>query len=55
MADNSLVLTIENDAPRELPALFTPLSIFERAEALGARTEVASGKGKTRVRVEVPL
>jgi signal transduction histidine kinase len=55
LADNSLVLTIENDAPRELPALFTPLSIFERAEALGARTEVASGKGKTRVRVEVPL
>jgi len=55
LADNSLVLTVENDASGELPAIFTPLSIFERAEALGARTEVASGDGKTQVRIEVPL
>jgi hypothetical protein len=34
---------------------FTPVSIFERAEALGARTEVVTQAGRTRVRVVVPL
>jgi len=53
--NNSLELTIENDASEKSPARFTPSSIFERAEAIGARTEVVSQDGKTRVRVEVPL
>jgi signal transduction histidine kinase len=55
VVDNSLGLTVENDASGELPSRFTPLSIFERAEALGARTEVLSEDGKTRIHVEVPL
>jgi len=55
LVDNNLELMVENDAPGTSPATFTPLSIFERAEAMGARTEVVSRDGKTRVRVEVPL
>lgn len=55
LVDNNLQLTVENDASKQSPARFTPASIFERAEALGARTEVVSQDGKTRVRVEVPL
>jgi signal transduction histidine kinase len=53
--ENSLELTVENDTNGNLPARFTPISIFERAEALGARTEVVCQHGKTIVRVEVPL
>jgi signal transduction histidine kinase len=55
LVDNNLELMVENDAPGTSPAKFTPLSIFERAEAMGARTEVVSRDGKTCVRVEVPL
>ena len=53
--EGSLELSVENDRNGKPPAAFTPLSIFERAEALGARTEVLFQDGKTRVRVEVPL
>ena len=55
VVDSSLELRVENDINGELPSRFTPVSIFERAEALGARTEVSSQNGKTVVRVEVPL
>lgn len=55
LVDNSLELTVENEGSEKEPARFTPVSIFERAEAMGARTEVASQDGKTRVRVVVPL
>ena len=53
--DSTLQLAIENDVAGAPPTNFTPLSIFERAEAMGARTEVVSRNGKTLVRVEVPL
>jgi signal transduction histidine kinase len=55
LVNNSLELTVENDASEKPPDRFTPVSIFERAAAMGARTEVVSQDGKTRVRVEVPL
>jgi signal transduction histidine kinase len=55
VVDSSLELSVENDVNGAAPSRFTPLSIFERAEALGARTEVLSKNGKTVVRVEVPL
>ena len=55
LVDNNLELSVENDTTGESPASFKPLSIFERAEALGARTEILSLRGKTQVRVEVPL
>ena len=55
LVDSNLELSVENDVNGDVPARFTPVSIFERAEALGARTEVVSEAGKTVVRVEVPL
>jgi len=55
IVDGSLELRVENDINGEAPAPFTPISIFERAEALGARTEIACSNGKTLVTVEVPL
>jgi signal transduction histidine kinase len=55
VVDTTLQLIIENDVAGAPPTTFTPLSIFERAEAMGARTEVLSQDGKTWVRVEVPL
>jgi signal transduction histidine kinase len=55
LANNSLELTVENDIVGEPPAPFTPLSIFERAEALGARSEILNLYEKTLVKVEVPL
>jgi signal transduction histidine kinase len=53
--DNCLELSVENHASGEAPAAFKPLSIFERAEALGARLEILNPEGKTLVKVEVPL
>src|SRR5688572_17097783 len=55
LLDGSLELRVENDVTGDAPAPFTPVSIFERAEALGARTEIALTNGKTLVTVEVPL
>ena len=55
LADRSLELCVENDAGAEQGIPFKPLSIFERAEALGGRMEVLWPRGKTMVRVEVPL
>ena len=55
LVESNLELSVENDINGTSPGRFTPVSIFERAEALGARTEVMSGDGKTVVRVEVPL
>ncbi len=52
--DSNLELSVENDAD-EIPEPFRPLSIVERAEALGGRTEILWPAGKTLVRVEVPL
>ena len=54
MSDNRLELSIENDSS-ETPRAFRPSSIVERADALGARTEILWPAGKTLVRVEVPL
>ena len=55
MASNSLELMVENDIIGESPREFRPLSIVERAEALGARSEILSCDKKTFVKVEVPL
>lgn len=55
MASNSLELMVENDIIGESPGRFSPLSIVERAEALGARSEILSADRKTFVKVEVPL
>jgi signal transduction histidine kinase len=52
--ESNLELSVENDS-NEVPSQFRPKSILERAEALGARTEVLWPSGKTLVRVEVPL
>jgi signal transduction histidine kinase len=55
MVDNNLELSVENDAGNEDAVPFKPVSIFERVEALGGRMEVLWPRGKTMVRVEVPL
>jgi signal transduction histidine kinase len=55
LSDKVLELSVENDASAVSPVPFSPLSIFERAEALGGRTEILWPAGKTQVRVEVPL
>lgn len=56
LQDNNLILRVENEVADEVyPAPFNPVSICERAEALGGRTEVFWPMGKTVVRVEVPL
>jgi len=54
MSDNRVELSIENESG-ETPRAFRPSSIVERADALGARTEILWPAGKTLVRVEVPL
>jgi signal transduction histidine kinase len=55
-AHNNLVLSVENDVSADTePVEFHPVSIFERAQALGGRTEVSWPGGRTIVRVEVPL
>jgi signal transduction histidine kinase len=55
VTNNNLELTIENEIVGELPRPFKPVSIFERADALGARSEILSSDQKTLVKVEVPL
>ena len=55
IVDGSLELSVENDNNQEVQTAFNPASICERAEALGARTEILWPAGKTLVRVEVPL
>jgi signal transduction histidine kinase len=53
---NAVRLQVENElAGADEPARFTPGSISDRAEALGGTTEVRSEKGRTVLRVEVPL
>ena len=53
---NNLVLCVENEVAVDAdPVEFNPVSICERAEALGGRTEVKWPLGRTVVRVEVPL
>ena len=58
-ADGTLRLSIENDdAPAEADgeaAPFVPASIAERAEELGGRVIVERERGRTVVKVEVPL
>jgi signal transduction histidine kinase len=58
-ADRSLLISIENDDPRDDPAArapFTPRSISERAEELGGHVSVGrEADGHTLVRVEIPL
>jgi signal transduction histidine kinase len=55
-SNNNLELTVANDieAGRE-PIPFLPRSIFERADALGARSQIMLLNQQTLVRVEVPL
>jgi signal transduction histidine kinase len=55
LSDISLQLSVENDSDGKQQTPFSPRSILERAESLGARTEVLWPEGKTLVRVEVPL
>jgi len=55
VANNNLELTVENDIVGEPPHPFKPLSIIERADALGARSEISSCDNKTLIKVEVPL
>jgi signal transduction histidine kinase len=55
MANNSLELMVENDVVGASPGKFRPVSIVERAEALGARSEIFRSDKKTLVKVEVPL
>jgi signal transduction histidine kinase len=55
LTQNSLQLSVENDVAGAVPAPFKPTSIFERAAALGARSEILRPAGKTLLRVEVPL
>jgi signal transduction histidine kinase len=53
---NNLRLVVENDAGDEPgPRDFHPRSIAERAEAIGARTDVFCTTDRTLVTVEVPL
>jgi signal transduction histidine kinase len=56
MANNTLQLIVGNDTDAHYtPPAFRPRSIFERAEALGARSEIMFLNKQTLVRVEVPL
>jgi signal transduction histidine kinase len=56
LANNSLELIVGNDVDADhAPAPFRPRSIFERAEALGAHSEIVLLNQQTLVRVEVPL
>jgi signal transduction histidine kinase len=55
-AEKQLIIGIENERPRGVtPGHFTPLSITERAAALGGRARVEQGEGRTTVVVEIPL
>jgi signal transduction histidine kinase len=53
---SNLELTIENETDEGMSIKpFNPLSISERAESIGAKTEILWPPGKTLLRVEVPL
>jgi hypothetical protein len=51
---NNLELTIENEST-DAVQMFRPISICERADALGARVEVLCPPGRTQLKVAVPL
>lgn len=56
LRDNNLVLQVENETDEDAtPAKFRPVSISERADALGGRSEVSLAEDRTVVKVEVPL
>jgi signal transduction histidine kinase len=53
---NNLILRVENETDRDVgPVRFKPISISERADALGGSTEVLWHEGLTILQVEVPL
>jgi signal transduction histidine kinase len=56
LVNSNLLLVVENEEAEDLPARqFRPRSISERADAIGARTDVLCSTGRTLVTVEVPL
>jgi signal transduction histidine kinase len=56
LEENNLILSVENEVSAGTdPVPFNPVSICERAAALGGRTAVSWPGNRTIVRVEVPL
>lgn len=56
LQSNNLILQVANETEYDAgPIEFSPSSISERADALGGTTEVLWQRGRTIVRVEVPL
>jgi len=55
-ASGSVTIYIENETTGELAARsFIPKSITERSRSLGGQTRVSNEKGRTVVRIEIPL
>jgi hypothetical protein len=55
-ANGSVAIHIENETPGETAVRgFIPKSIAERSVSLGGQTHVSNEKGRTVVRIEIPL
>jgi signal transduction histidine kinase len=55
VADGALRIAVENDGVPGEGRPFAPRSLSARATALGGRTVVAAGRGRTAVRIQIPL